>query len=197
LLPRWRGAAPIQRALLAGDGETGVSIMQMDAGLDTGPVLAQERIPIVSDDDAGALHDKLAVLGAEAIVAALDDIEAGRARAVPQPEDGVTYAAKIDKRDTRLDWSRPASGLERAVRAFRPAPGAFALLDGESVKIWRASVVDASGTPGTVLETEKGLVIACGEKALAVSELQRAGARRLSAAEFVRGYRLAPGARFA
>ena len=197
LLPRWRGAAPIQRALLAGDGETGVSIMQMDAGLDTGPVLAQKRIPIVPDDDAGALHDKLAVLGAEAIVAALDDIEAGRARAVPQPEDGVTYAAKIDKRDTRLDWSRPASGLERAVRAFRPAPGAFALLDGESVKIWRASVVDASGTPGTVLETEKGLVIACGEKALAVSELQRAGARRLSAAEFVRGYRLAPGARFA
>jgi len=197
LLPRWRGAAPIQRALLAGDGETGVSIMQMDAGLDTGPVLAQKRIPIVPDDDAGALHDKLAVLGAEAIVAALDDIEAGRARAVPQPEDGVTYAAKIDKRDTRLDWSRPASGLERAVRAFRPAPGAFALLDGESVKIWRASVVDASGTPGTVLETEKSLVIACGEKALAVSELQRAGARRLSAAEFVRGYRLAPGARFA
>ena len=197
LLPRWRGAAPIQRALLAGDGETGVSIMQMDAGLDTGPVLAQERIPIVSNDDAGALHDKLAVLGAEAIVAALDDIEAGRARAVPQPEDGVTYAAKIDKRDTRLDWSRPASGLERAVRAFRPAPGAFALLDGEPVKIWRASVVDAGGTPGTVLETEKRLVIACGEKALAVSELQRAGARRLSAAEFVRGYRLAPGARFA
>jgi methionyl-tRNA formyltransferase len=197
LLPRWRGAAPIQRALLAGDGETGVSIMQMDAGLDTGPVLAQERIPIVSDDDAGALHDKLAVLGAGAIVAALDDIEAGRARAVPQPEDGVTYAAKIDKRDTRLDWSRPASGLERAVRAFRPAPGAFALLDGEPVKIWRASVVDAGGTPGTVLETEKRLVIACGEKALAVSELQRAGARRLSAAEFVRGYRLAPGARFA
>jgi len=197
LLPRWRGAAPIQRALLAGDGETGVSIMQMDAGLDTGPVLAQKRIPIVPDDDAGALHDKLAVLGAEAIVAALDDIEAGRARAVPQPEDGVTYAAKIDKRDTRLDWSRPASGLERAVRAFRPAPGAFALLDGEPVKIWRASVVDAGGTPGTVLETEKRLVIACGEKALAVSELQRAGARRLSAAEFVRGYRLAPGARFA
>ena len=197
LLPRWRGAAPIQRALLAGDGETGVSIMQMDAGLDTGAVLAQKRIPIGPDDDAGALHDKLAVLGAEAIVAALDDIEAGRVRAVPQPEDGVTYAAKIDKRDTRLDWSRPASGLERAVRAFRPAPGAFALLDGKPVKIWRASVVDASGTPGTVLEMQNELVIACGERALAVSELQRAGGRRLSAAEFVRGYRLAPGARFA
>lgn len=197
LLPRWRGAAPIQRALLAGDSETGVSIMQMDAGLDTGPVLMQKRIPIVPDDDAGTLHDKLAVLGAEAIVAALDDIEAGRARAAPQPEDGVTYAPKIDKRDTHLDWSRPAAELERAVRAFRPAPGAFGLLDGEPIKIWRAEVVSARGAPGTILETQKHLVIACGEQALAVSELQRAGGRRLSAAEFVRGYRLAPGARFA
>jgi len=196
LLPRWRGAAPIQRALLAGDAETGVSIMQMDAGLDTGPVLMQKRIPIAADEDAGALHDKLAVLGAEAIVAALDDIEAGRARAVPQPQDGVTYATKIDKRDTRLNWSLPARELERAVRSFRPAPGAFALLDGEPVKIWRASVVDAGGAPGTVLEAQEGLVIACGEQALAVSELQRAGGRRLSAAEFLRGYRLAPGARF-
>jgi methionyl-tRNA formyltransferase len=197
LLPRWRGAAPIQRALLAGDGETGVSIMQMDAGLDTGPVLMQKRIPIVPDDDAAALHDKLAVLGAEAIVAALDDIEAGRARALPQPEDGVTYAAKIDKRDTHLEWSRPAPELERAVRAFRPAPGAFGLLGDEPVKIWRARVVDGHGEPGTVLEMQNELVIACGERALAVSELQRAGGRRLSAVEFLRGHRLAPGARFA
>jgi len=197
LLPRWRGAAPIQRALLAGDPETGVSIMQMDAGLDTGPVLMQKRIPIAPDEDAGSLHDKLAALGAEAIVAVLDDLGAGRARPAPQPQDGVTYATKIDKRDTHLDWSRPARELERAVRAFRPAPGAFALLGDEPLKIWRARVVDAGGTPGTVLESPENLVIACGEQALAVAELQRAGARRLSAAEFLRGYRLAPGARFA
>lgn len=197
LLPRWRGAAPIQRALLAGDRESGISIMQMDAGLDTGPVLTQRRIAIADDEDAGTLHDKLAALGAEAIVAALADIEAGRARAVPQPESGVTYAAKIDKRETRLDWSRPALELERAVRAFRPAPGAFAMLDGEPVKVWQAQVVTAGGEPGTVLQTEQKLLVACGEQALAIAELQRAGGRRLSAQEFLRGHRLAPGARFA
>jgi methionyl-tRNA formyltransferase len=197
LLPRWRGAAPIQRALLAGDHESGVSIMQMDAGLDTGSVLMQRRIPIAADDDAGALHDKLAALGAEAIVAALGEIEAGRAHALPQPEAGVTYAAKIDKRETRLDWSRPARELERAIRAFRPAPGAFALLDGAPLKIWRAEVVDASGEPGTLSARNEKLVVACGEQALAISELQRAGGRRQSAADFIRGYRLAAGARFA
>ena len=197
LLPRWRGAAPIQRALLAGDAETGVSIMQMDAGLDTGPVFMQKRIPILPDDDAGRLHDKLAVLGAEAIVAALDDIEARRAHAVPQPEEGATYAEKIDRRDTHLDWSRPASELERAVRAFRPAPGAFGLLDGEQVKIWRAEVLEARGEPGAATLVKEKLVIACGEQALAVSELQRAGGRRLSAAQFLRGHPLPPGTRFA
>jgi methionyl-tRNA formyltransferase len=196
LLPRWRGAAPIQRALLAGDSETGISIMQMDAGLDTGPVLMQKRIPIVADDDAGALHDKLAILGGEAIVAALDGIEAGRARAAPQPEDGVTYAAKIDKRETRLDWSRPALELERAVRAFRPAPGAFGVLADEQVKIWRAEVVDANGEPGTLSVRNEQLLVACGKQSLAVSELQRAGGRRLDAAEFLRGHLLAPDARF-
>lgn len=197
LLPRWRGAAPIQRALLAGDRESGVSIMQMDAGLDTGALLRQERIAIDADDDAGTLHDKLARLGAEAIVATLADVEAGRAGAVPQPESGVTYAAKIDKRETRLDWSRPARELERAIRAFRPAPGAFALLDGEPVKIWKAKVAAEGGVPGTILKTKEKLVVACGEEALAISELQRAGGRRLSAEEFLRGHRLAPGARFA
>ena len=197
LLPRWRGAAPIQRALLAGDAETGVSIMQMDAGLDTGPVLMQKRIPILPDDDAGTLHDKLVLLGAEAMVEALDEIEAGRARAVPQPEGGATYAAKIDKRETRLDWSRPALELERAVRAFRPAPGAFGLLEGEPIKIWRAEVCPSTGKAGAASVLNEKLVIACGEEALAVSELQRAGGRRLSAAEFLRGYPLAPGARFA
>ena len=197
LLPRWRGAAPIQRAILAGDAETGVSIMQMEAGLDTGAVLLQKRIPIGAQDDAGTLHDKLAVLGADAIVEALAAIDADRLRPTPQPASGVSYAAKIDKRETRLDWSRPAIELERAVRAFRPAPGAYGLLDGAPLKIWRAEVVDGAGAPGAVRQREQKLVIACADKALAVSEVQRAGGRRLSAAEFLHGHPLAPGARFA
>lgn len=197
LLPRWRGAAPIQRALLAGDRETGISIMQMDAGLDTGPVLMQQPVPIARDDDAGTLHDKLAALGAGAIIAVLGEIEAGRARAVPQPLAGVTYARKVEKHETRLDWSRPALELERAVRAFRPAPGAFALLEGEPVKIWRAGVMDVKGDPGALSIVNGLLVVACGEQALGVSELQRAGGRRLGAPEFLRGHPLAPGARFA
>ena len=196
LLPRWRGAAPIQRALLAGDHESGVSIMQMDAGLDTGPVLSRHPVPIAADDDAGTLHDKLAAVGAEAIVTALAEVEAGRARPVAQSPSGVTYAAKIDKPDTRLDWKQPAFALERAVRAFRPAPGAFGLLDGEPVKIWRARVVDRAGEPGQVLETADEIVIACGQNALAVSQLQRAGGKRLIAQEFLRGHRVSAAARF-
>jgi len=197
LLPRWRGAAPIQRALLAGDRETGISIMQMDNGLDTGAVLSRHPVPIAADDDAGSLHDKLAALGAAAVVAALADLEAGRARAVPQPAGGVTYAAKIDKAEARLVWTRPASTLERAVRAFRPTPGAFAMLDNQPVKIWRARVLECSGEPGVVQQAGDELVVACGEGALAVAELQRAGSRRLSAEEFLRGHRLRAGARFA
>ncbi|HEU5178405.1 MAG TPA: methionyl-tRNA formyltransferase [Burkholderiales bacterium] len=196
LLPRWRGAAPIQRALLAGDRESGVSIMQMDAGLDTGPVLSRHPVPITADDDAGTLHDKLAAVGAEAIVAALADVEAGRARPVPQPASGVTYAAKVEKAEARLDWKQAASALERAIRAFRPAPGAYGLLEGEPVKIWRARVAAGAGEPGSVLQTGDEILIACGEDALAVSELQRAGGRRLSASQFLRGHRLSPGARF-
>jgi methionyl-tRNA formyltransferase len=197
LLPRWRGAAPIQRALLAGDRESGVSIMQMDAGLDTGPVFMQQRLAIGADDDAGTLHDKLAALGAEAIVAVLAQLEKGQAHAVPQPQSGVTYAPKIDKRETRLDWSWPALELERAVRAFRPAPGAFARLDHEPIKIWQAKVIAAEGEPGSVLEAKQKLVVACGAQSLAISELQRPGGRRLSTEEFLRGHPLAPGARLA
>ena len=197
LLPRWRGAAPIQRALLAGDPETGVSIMQMEAGLDTGPVVSRHPLAIAADDDAGSLHDKLAALGGEAIVAALADIEAGRARPMPQPASGATYARKIDKSETHLDWSQSAAALERAVRAFRPVPGAYAVLRAEPVKIWRARVRDAHGEPGAVLSAQEEVVIACGEKALAVSELQRAGGRRLSAGEFLRGHPVPAGARFA
>jgi methionyl-tRNA formyltransferase len=192
LLPRWRGAAPIQQALLAGDAESGISIMQMDAGLDTGPLLAQRAVAIAPDEDAGSLHDKLAALGAEMIVAALDDVAAGRARPVPQPQAGVTYARKIDKRETMLDWTRSAVELERAVRAFHPASTA---LEGEPVKVWRARVLEGRGMPGDVIDTND-LVVACGEKALEITELQRAGGKRLKAAEFLRGRPLPAGARF-
>ena len=187
LLPRWRGAAPIQRAILAGDRETGISIMRMDSGLDTGPVLAQHSLSIGADDDSGTLHDKLAALGADAMVAALAEIEAGRARALPQPATGATYAPKIQKSETRLQWMRPAAELERAVRAFRPAPGATAQLGDEVLKVWRARVVDAEGAPGTVLDRGSRLVIACGESALEIEELQRPGGRRMSASDFLRG----------
>jgi methionyl-tRNA formyltransferase len=192
LLPRWRGAAPIQRALLAGDRRTGVSIMQMDAGLDTGPVLAQQAIPIAPEEHAGTLHDKLARLGAEMIVATLQDVAAGRARAQPQPADGATYAPKIDKRETVLDWSRSAVELERAVRAFHPASTA---LGGEPIRLWRARVAPGRGAPGSVLDPA-ALVVACGAEALEIQELQRAGGKRLAAADFLRGHPLAPGARF-
>jgi methionyl-tRNA formyltransferase len=196
LLPRWRGAAPIQRALLAGDDETGVSIMQMDAGVDTGPVFAQRRLPIATDDDYGTLHDRLAALGAETLIDVLAALPEGVARAVPQPERGATYAPKIDKAETRLRWERPAIELERAVRAFRPAPGANARFAGEVLKIWRARVVSGSGAPGTVLEDKEALQVACGERALALEELQPAGGRRMPASEFLRGHRIARDARF-
>jgi methionyl-tRNA formyltransferase len=195
LLPRWRGAAPIQRALLAGDRETGISIMRMDAGLDTGPVLARYPLAIAADDDAGSLHDRLAALGAQAIVEAIAALAAGRTDAMPQPAVGVTYARKIGRDDARLDWSRPAVELERVVRAMRPAPGAVAMLDGEPLKIWRARVVEQRGLPGAVLQTGAAIVVGCGEAALAVTELQRAGGRPLAAADFLRGRTLEPGAR--
>ena len=196
LLPRWRGAAPIQRALLAGDRETGISIMKMDEGLDTGPVLAQERLAIDPTDDAGSLHDRLAALGAKMMVAALEDIAAGAVQAVPQPEMGVTYAHKIGKEESLLDWDRPAAELERAVRAFRPFPGASTRLEGEPLKIWRAHIAEEQGAPGVLLRLAgDALVIGCAEGALAVTELQRSGGRRLSAPEFMRGRPIAPGTR--
>jgi methionyl-tRNA formyltransferase len=188
LLPRWRGAAPIQRALLAGDSETGVTIMQMDAGLDTGPMLSQHRLPVAADDDAGSLHDNLAALGAEAIVLSLADIAAGRARAVPQPEAGVLYAHKLTPQDAEIDWSQSCVQIERRLRAMRPAPGARTLLRGEPLKLWRADCDSRTGAPGTVLECNAaGVLIACGDGALLVSELQRAGGRRLRAEDFLRG----------
>jgi methionyl-tRNA formyltransferase len=195
LLPRWRGAAPIQRALLAGDEETGISIMRMDAGLDTGSVFAQRRLHIGAHEDFGSLHDRLAVLGAGALVEVLSDLDAGRAAARPQGADGVTYARKIDKAETWLRWERSATELERAVRAFRPRPGAAARLDADVLKIWRASVVPGRGAPGALLQRAAALHVACGAEALSIEELQPAGGRRMPVAEFLRGRRLGPDAR--
>ena len=197
LLPRWRGAAPIQRALLAGDLETGVSIMQMDAGLDTGPLYTQRRLAIEADDDAGTLDNKLSQLGARLLMEVLPAIASGTARAAPQPAAGATYARKIEKNETWLDWTRPAAEIERAVRAFRPAPGAQARLGGEAMKIWRARVAQGAGEPGTVLEARDALRVACGRDVLAVDELQVPGGRRMDAAAFLRGRRIAPGTRLA
>jgi methionyl-tRNA formyltransferase len=196
LLPRWRGAAPIQRALLAGDRETGITIMQMDAGLDTGPMLSQHRLAIAPQEDAGSLHDKLAALGAEAIVRALAELQAGRAHPVAQPVQGVTYAQKIAAQDAEIDWARPCEEIERKLRALRPAPGARTRLRGESLKLWRADCSPRRGEPGTVLAVDAaGIVVACGEGSMRVSELQRAGGRRLAAAEFLRGCPIAVGER--
>ena len=185
LLPRWRGAAPIQRAIQAGDTETGVCIMQMEAGLDTGPVLLREALPITEGDTAASLHDRLAELGARLIVDALRNLPL---TPCPQPSDGVTYAAKIDKAESMLDWRLPALQLSRQVRAFNPFPGTLAYLDGTSMKIWKA-VPDANGgVPGTVLSANKdGIVVACGEGALRLCELQKAGGKRLEAGQFLAG----------
>ena len=191
LLPRWRGAAPIQRALLAGDRETGISIMRMDAGLDTGPVISRHPLAIADEDDAGSLHDKLAALGGEAIAAALE----GNLEATPQPKDGATYARKITREDAVLDWTRPALELERVVRAMRPVPGATTTLEGQAIKVRRAHLASGSGAPGTVIDAQERIVVACGEGALAIAELQRAGGKPLSAAEFQRGRAVARGAR--
>jgi methionyl-tRNA formyltransferase len=199
LLPRWRGAAPIQRALLAGDRETGITIMQMDAGLDTGPVLLARQLPISPGETAASLHDRLAALGANLIVEALARLQRGELSPVAQAADGATYAAKIDKSEARIDWRTPARELERAVRAFDPYPVATCQLDGVPLKIWRAAAVSAGGQPpGTVLATSAdGIVVACGEGSLRITELQKAGGRRLSAAEFLRGTPVAPGTNMA
>jgi methionyl-tRNA formyltransferase len=192
LLPRWRGAAPIQRAILAGDAETGISIMQMDAGLDTGAVLLEKRIAIGAAETAGQLHDRLASLGGAAIVAALADNFTPR----PQPAEGVTYAAKISPEEARLRWDRPARELDRAVRAFNPVPGAWTVLpNGERLKILAAEVSAAAGTPGAILDDR--LTIAAGAGALRPLMVQRQGKRAMETAELLRGIALRPGERCA
>jgi methionyl-tRNA formyltransferase len=194
LLPRWRGAAPIQRAILAGDNETGVCIMQMEAGLDTGPVLLSATLPIDDGDTSATLHDKLAELGAHLVVEALSGIPL---LAHPQSEAGVTYAAKIEKSEAALDWRQPASELVRRVRAFNPFPGAFSVLNGSPLKLWCADATDARGEPGVILAVDKsGIVVACGEGALRLTELQKAGGKRLSVKQFLAGTPVLLGSRF-
>ncbi|MCH7539805.1 MAG: methionyl-tRNA formyltransferase [Proteobacteria bacterium] len=194
LLPRWRGAAPIARAILAGDAESGVTIMRMSEDLDSGVIVLQERMPVPSAATAASLEDALAGLGARLIVQALDGLDRGRLEPVPQPADGVTWAAKLTRAEGRLDWHRPAAELERRVRAFAPQPGAWFTHDGERIKVLAAAIAPAEGEgrPGVVLDDR--LTVACGEDALRLLELQRAGRAAMSAAAFLRGYEIPAGA---
>jgi methionyl-tRNA formyltransferase len=204
LLPRWRGAAPIHRAIEAGDAQTGITLMQMDAGLDTGAMISEVRTPIAADDTTATLHDRLAEEGAQLIVDALIELErSGKLASTPQPADGVTYAEKIAKHEAALDWQRPAEALARQVRAFDPFPGgAGTLEDGSLVKIWAANAVaaPASGSnkaPGTITEVSPdGVLVACGEGALRLTQLQKPGGKRLPVREFLAGSTLAAGQRF-
>jgi methionyl-tRNA formyltransferase len=184
LLPRWRGAAPIQRAIMAGDARTGVTIMQMEEGLDTGPMLLKEELAIGADMNAGALHDALAEVGARLICQALDQLP--DLKPIPQPADGVTYAAKITKEECRIDWRRSAAELDRHIRGLSPAPGAFTEINGERLTVLAADLAPGSGTPGTTIDDL--LAIACGEGALRPTLVKRAGKRAMSAAEMLRGF---------
>ena len=183
LLPRWRGAAPIHRAIMAGDAETGICIMQMEAGLDTGPVLLRLVTPIGQNETTGALHDRLSVLGAKVILQALADL--GQLLPSPQPDVGVCYAEKIDKSEACVNWARPAVDLHRQIRGLSPFPGAWTLIDGARVKLLGAELATGTGAPGTVLD--EGLRIACGEGALRITRLQRAGKAAQDAATALRG----------
>jgi methionyl-tRNA formyltransferase len=221
LLPKYRGAAPIQRAIARGDAETGVTIMKMDAGLDTGPMVAQRRTPISPQDDSASLHDRLARLGAELLVQTIPDYVAGKIQPQPQPAEGVSLAPKIQKEDGRIDWQLPAQTIWNRLRAFTPWPGTFTFLRNAGhrlgtnspvekhagpapdapktllLKIWKAEVVEASGEAGAVLSADKnGILVACGQGALRILELQREGGRRMSAAEFLAGHPLKAGGMF-
>ena len=200
LLPRWRGAAPIQRAIEAGDRETGVTIMQMDAGLDTGGMLLAEAVAISPDETAGTLHDKLAAVGARLIVQALELAARGALHPARQPEDGVSYAHKIDKAEAAIDWSASADIIARRVRAFDPFPGAHARLAGEVVKLWGAQVVpcaEPEAPPGRIVSAgPEGIDVRCGQGCLRLTQLQRAGGKRLPAAAFQRGFHVQPGMAF-
>ena len=194
LLPRWRGAAPIHRAIEVGDSETGITIMQMDEGLDTGPMLLTRSERINATDTTGSLHDRLAALGGELIVDALKKLQQGGLFAQAQPTDGMTYAAKISKQEADLDFRLPAETLLRRIHAFNPFPGAVVHLHETAVKIWQASSVEAKGKPGEILSvTSEGVVVACGSGALKLLELQKPGGKRLAAAQFIQGFAMEPG----
>jgi len=199
LLPRWRGAAPIHRAIEAGDAQTGVTIMQMDAGLDTGDMLLTERLPIAANDTTGQLHDRLATLGGRLMVEALELAACGGLKPVKQPDDGVTYAHKIEKAEAAMDWQLPAQVMARRVRAFNPFPGAATALAGDAIKVWTADAEAAgaaqpAAVPGQVLSVAvDGIRVQTGDGVLVLTELQRAGGKRLPVADFLRGLTLAPG----
>lgn len=197
LLPRWRGAAPIHRAIEAGDAQTGVTIMQMDAGLDTGDMLLVQALPITLQDTTANLHDKLADLGGRLMVQALDIAAQGRLAPQPQPAQGVTYAHKIEKAESTIDWAQSADVIARRVRAFDPFPGASTSLGAEAIKVWaceHAGPLAQTATPGQVLQADaQGVTVACADAALRLTILQRAGGKRLPAADFLRGFDLLPG----
>ena len=199
LLPRWRGAAPIQHAILAGDPVTGITIMQMDPGLDTGPIVSTAPMPIQPADTAGALAGRLADLGATAIVAALGRLQAdGALVATPQPAEGATYASKIDPAQAVLDWAQPAQALERKVRAFDPVPGARFPLADDAVKVWSAVAGGATGIPGTILRVSHDLLeIGCGAGSVRLLTVQPSGGKRMTGGAFAAGRRLAVGSRLA
>ncbi len=211
LLPKYRGAAPIQWAIAHGDVETGVTIMKMDAGLDTGPIVSQRHTPILPEDDSATLHDRLAQLGADLLVQTIPDYVAGKIQVKPQPAEGVSHAPKIKKEDGRIDWSQPAQTIVNRLRAFTPWPGAFTSwsssfsllrsqvtlkreLQPHLLKIWKVAAVETSGEPGTILSADKnGIVVACGQGALRILELQREGGRRMGTVEFLAGHPLKSG----
>lgn len=188
LLPRWRGAAPIQAAIAAGDRETGITVMYMDEGLDTGDILLQRRIDIVSDDTGGSLHDRMGQIAPDALLESLRMLSTGNAPRVPQDNALATTAPKLTREDGRIDWSEPAEVIERKIRAFNPWPGAFMKLGSRNLKIFSATIVDLSGKPGETLRSENSFVIAAGKQALSLNEVQLEGKRRMSAADFLRGH---------
>ena len=201
LLPKYRGAAPIQWAIADGEPETGVTIMKMDAGLETGAILSTRRTPILATDDSQVLHDRLAQLGAELLAEIIPNYVAGKITPQPQPAEGSTYAAKIKKEDGRIDWNLPAQKIWNRLRAFTPWPGAFTFLKSEPkpqlLKIWKVEIVEKSGIAGTILAVDKtGIVVSCGASALRILELQREGGRRMSAADFLVGFALRVGDKF-